>query len=574
MRMRAGIVATVSGVLLTSGCVATADVGKERPERPRVVQGDRIARAEPEQRAPGRPERPSFVVVLMDDFSLDLLPAMRQAQVMARAGASYEHAYVVDSLCCVSRSSLFTGQYPHQTGVRTNTANTPNLVGPLGGFEAFEAYGNPQRSVNVQLQQAGWTTGLIGKFLNEYYLGDGVELPPVPPGWSSWQPVFPDAYDGWDFHTMRTDADGDAVVEHVAAPPAEATRVEKDAAYAGTVIADRAVEFVRQNERRDSPYFLMVTPFGPHSRVRPEGHYPGDPGFPPAFADRPGPRTAGNCGPVACGDLDASTLPGFADDQTDNAPVRADGSLAAQWRPATVASPDPDVATSTLRQRAQMVQSIDRMVARIRAAVGPDTFVVLTSDNGFHLGRYGLGQGKGSPFEADVRVPLIITGPGVVPGARAEVVSNLDLAPTLERLAGLAPPAYRAGTSLVPTFDDPGRSRRDHTFFEHTWSKSLGPDPDASFAGGSIDSIPSYVAVRSRRALLVRFDLDPTWEGVDHAYELYDYGSVGWERRNAYGDPRQQSRVARLTELLDRFTACQEITLDQPVPRRCRELTR
>jgi arylsulfatase A-like enzyme len=571
MRVRVGIVATVSVVLLTSGCVATADVGSERPEHPRVVKGERIDQAEPDEQAPERPARPSFVVVLMDDFSLDLLPTMRQAQVMAREGASYEHAYVVDSLCCVSRTSLLTGQYPHQTGVRTNTANTPNPVGPLGGFEAYEAYGNPQRSVNVRLQKAGWTTGLIGKFLNEYYLGDGVELPPVPPGWSSWQPVFPDAYDGWDFHTMHTDADGDAVVEHVAAPPAEASRAEKDAAYAGTVIADRAVQFVRENERRGSPYFLMVTPFGPHSRTRPEGHYPDDPGFPPAFADRPGPRSDGNCGPVGCADLDATRLPGFADDQTDNAPIRPDGSQALQWRPPTV--PDPDAATSTLRQRAQMVQSIDRMVARIRAEVGPDTYVVLTSDNGFHLGRYGLGQGKGSPFDADVRVPMIVTGPGVVPGERSEVVSNLDLAPTLERLAGLTSPDYRAGTSLLPTLGDPDLSRRRFTFFEHTWAKSLGPDPDARFAGETINSIPSYVAVRSRRAVLVRFDLDPSWEGVDHAYELYDYGRSAWERRNLYADPRQQDRVARLTALLDRFTACQEFTLDQPVPRRCRRLT-
>jgi hypothetical protein len=138
MRVRVGIVATVSVVLLTSGCVATADVGSERPEHPRVVKGERIDQAEPDEQAPERPARPSFVVVLMDDFSLDLLPTMRQAQVMAREGASYEHAYVVDSLCCVSRTSLLTGQYPHQTGVRTNTANTPNPVGPLGGFEERE----------------------------------------------------------------------------------------------------------------------------------------------------------------------------------------------------------------------------------------------------------------------------------------------------------------------------------------------------------------------------------------------------------------------------------------------------
>ena len=42
-----------------------------------------------------------------------------------------------------SRAALITGQYPHQTGVRTNTAGTTTGA-PLGGWAAFEAYGNPE----------------------------------------------------------------------------------------------------------------------------------------------------------------------------------------------------------------------------------------------------------------------------------------------------------------------------------------------------------------------------------------------------------------------------------------------
>ena len=118
--------------------------------------------------------RPSIVLVLMDDFSLDLVDTMRSAETMRRAGADYAHAFVVDSLCCVSRASLLTGQYPHQTGVLTNTANTPNPVGPVGGWEAFEAYGNEERSFPVRLQQHGYTTGFVGKFLNQYEIHDGV----------------------------------------------------------------------------------------------------------------------------------------------------------------------------------------------------------------------------------------------------------------------------------------------------------------------------------------------------------------------------------------------------------------
>ena len=65
--------------------------------------------------------------------------------------------------------------------------------------------------------------------------------------------------------------------------------------------------------------------------------------------------------------------------------------------------------------RARMVQAIDRMIGRLRAAVGPNTYVVLTSDNGYHLGQLQLNGGKGTPYDFDTRVPLVVDGPGVSP---------------------------------------------------------------------------------------------------------------------------------------------------------------
>ena len=115
-----------------------------------------------------------------------------------------------------------------------------------------------------------------------------------------------------------------------------------------------------------------------------------------------------------------------------------------------------------------MAQSADRLVSRILRSVGPDTYVVLTSDNGFHLGQNGMGRGKGTPYDTDVRVPLLVTGPGVVPGKRREVTSNIDLAPTFEELAGLPPVPYRSGVSLVPTLGQPQLVRRSYAFLEHT----------------------------------------------------------------------------------------------------------
>ena len=237
-----------------------------------------------------------------------------------------------------------------------------------------------------------------------------------------------------------------------------------------------ALDFIDGHRDDRRPWFLEVAPYAPHSRALPEGAFPGDPAFPPAFRDRPRPRhPGGNCGLLDCQELGVEDLPGFGDDLADNAPAHADGRPAPPaWEPLETT---PERAERILRDRARMVQSIDRMVQRILHRVPPNTYVVLTSDNGFHVGQFGLGVGKGAAYESDIRVPLLVVGPGVRPGERSEVVSNIDLAPTFEDLAGIRTPRYRSGLSLVPTLDDPTLERQHYAFVEHTWS-GAGDDPD------------------------------------------------------------------------------------------------
>ena len=110
--------------------------------------------------------RPNIVMVLMDDASYELLATMPQALRMQADGATYENTHVVDSLCCPSRASIFTGRAPHQTGVLTNTPNDPR--DPIGGYAAYTAHDNAPRAFNVALQRGGYTTGFIGKYLNGY----------------------------------------------------------------------------------------------------------------------------------------------------------------------------------------------------------------------------------------------------------------------------------------------------------------------------------------------------------------------------------------------------------------------
>ena len=515
--------------------------------------------------ASSQAQRPNIVVIMLDDFSMDLVQTMRSMRKMRRAGASYPHSFVTDSLCCVSRSSFFTGQYPRQTGVRTNTSDQGTST--LGGWPAFDVHGNPERAFNVRLQQAGYTTGFVGKFLNEYEWVPGRALPPAVPGWSTFNTVFGSAYDGWDFASTSVTNQRLAVQQHPA-PSAYASAAEKDRAYAGTFIGDRALDFIRTGNAGDAPWFLEVSVYAPHNRTQPQGHYPGDPLFPPMFRDRTGPRS---CGRVACRKLTVDDLPGFGDDRTDNRPRRRNGKPARAWN--TAGRLSAAVAVRDLRDRARMSQSVDRLVQEILAEVGPDTYVVLTSDNGFHLGQLGMGRGKGTPYDTDVRVPLLVTGPGVVPGVRQEVTSNIDLASTFEELAGLRSPAYRAGASLVPTFGRPDLVQRSYAFLEHTQQTLATKDPDGAFTGSELDRIPSFTAVRSRTALLVRFDLDPSRKGTSWGYEFYTYKRHAFEKKNNVANPKRRAEVAELMERLEGFDGCRAKG-DRKFPRACRALRR
>ncbi|HEX5860746.1 MAG TPA: sulfatase-like hydrolase/transferase [Nocardioides sp.] len=505
--------------------------------------------------------RPNIVLVVMDDFSMDLLPTMRHALEMRRKGAYYRNSYVVDAQCCPSRASLLTGQYPHQTRVRTNVTYSSPEAEQLGGFAAFEANGNLARSVNVRLQESGYVTGFVGKYLNGYAGRT------VPPGWSSWRAILAGGYRGWDFNSTKV-VDGASQLVNHPAPPASASKDRKDRAYVGQVAGRMATQFISKQRAGAAPYFLVAAPYGVHSRIGSKA-YPRDPLFPPAFRDR-----RNNCGARDCADLSARDLPGFGDSQADNAPRYPNGDRARQWRPRGE-KPSAAALTRDLRNRAKMAQSIDRFLGRILEIVDRNTYVVLTSDNGFHLGQHGLGRGKGAPFTSDVRVPLLVVGPGVKPGSRKEVVSNIDLAPTFEDLAGLPRASYRSGHSIAPTFSRPRLDRHKVAFIEHmnvppAADNTTDPDTPYDSAKGRI---PSYVAVRARGSLLIRFDLDLSADGVDHAWEYYDYSRSLWERTNRYGSAAHEGRVAQLTERLERFEACSEFVRDADVPAECRDIT-
>src|SRR5690242_9366159 len=105
--------------------------------------------------------RPNIVFVLTDDLSSNLVRYMPHVLAMERHGLTFTNYFVSDSLCCPSRASIFTGDFPHTTQVYGN-------FGTRGGFHAFHRRGEERHTFAVALSRAGYRTAMMGKYLNGY----------------------------------------------------------------------------------------------------------------------------------------------------------------------------------------------------------------------------------------------------------------------------------------------------------------------------------------------------------------------------------------------------------------------
>jgi arylsulfatase A-like enzyme len=110
--------------------------------------------------------------------SLSAAPVMpRTIAELADQGVTFSQAFMTTPLCAPSRASILRGQYAHRTGVYKNGGNN-------GGADDFI----DSATIGTWMQSAGYTTSLMGKYLNGYaQLWNNTQPPYVPPGWSEWR---------------------------------------------------------------------------------------------------------------------------------------------------------------------------------------------------------------------------------------------------------------------------------------------------------------------------------------------------------------------------------------------------
>jgi N-acetylglucosamine-6-sulfatase len=461
----------------------TPTVGQPLPASPPATPAQSTSSPPPSSGT----KRPNIVFILTDDLAWNLVQYMPHVDKMQKEGVTFANYFVTDSLCCPSRSSIFTGRFPHDTGIFRNT-------GDDGGFPAFHNRHHEQSTFATALQAVGYRTAMLGKYLNGY-------LPARHPpelGWNVWA-VAGNGYPGFNYNLNE-----DGKVVHYGNQPME---------YMTDVLSGIGVDFIKQSAA--APFVIEIATFAPHAPYT------------------PAPRDAN-----AFPGLRAPRTPAFNATPDANAPpwLRTHPALSA----ADMASIDRD-----FRMRAQSVLAVDKMIGELQAAVAEigeadNTYFVFSSDNGYHMGEFRLMPGKMTAYDTDIRVPLIVTGPGIAAGRLVEeIVENVDLSPTFTEL-GTAATGNVDGRSLVPLLHGQEVSDwRKAALVEHHGPVRNLVDPD--FPGIRSGNPTTYEAIRG-----------PTWLYVEYAdgqREYHDLATDPDELRNSFsslGDERKASLHAML----------------------------
>src|SRR5262245_53780438 len=157
---------------------------------------------------PGK--KPNIVFILTDDLDRSLyFDAARFPKfnsLLVDKGTTFSNHFVTDSLCCPSRSSILRRQFVHNHDVRSNRP-------PLGGFDNCQSNGDEQSTIATWLHDAGYRTGLLGKYLNGYPKGADAMF--VPPGWDVW--ASPTGNGGYSEYNYQLNENGN-LVRHGASP--------------------------------------------------------------------------------------------------------------------------------------------------------------------------------------------------------------------------------------------------------------------------------------------------------------------------------------------------------------------
>jgi N-acetylglucosamine-6-sulfatase len=417
-----------------------------------LLIGVGVPPAQPEAGLAQTQAQPNIIFILTDDLdkgSIQYMPTVQKELI--EKGTTFENGILTVSECCPSRATMLRGQYAHNHRIG---------MGAPRNARTFRRHGLENSTVATWLDGEGYKTALVGKYLNGY------RYRYVPSGW-----------DGW-YANVSSDVWSECLNEN-----------GKERCYGGkhpdVVLAEKAERFVRGNRDTPAPLFLWLSFNAPHEPA------------PYTLQDRNKFSGVSLPQPPSFNESDVSDKPAW---------VR---------RRSLLTRKQLRNHTAFYRDRLRSLQTVDRAVGSILEALADtgrldNTYVVFWTDNGHHIGEHRLGAlggtpGKGTPYVEDIRVPLIVRGPGVPPVQRQQLVLNTDVAPTFAELAGAQAHDFVDGRSFAPLLRGETPSWRTAGLIENRSSPKLHRPTYA----GLIMKETSYVEYNSSEKELYDLKADP-----------------------------------------------------------------
>lgn len=472
-------------------------------------------------------KKPNIVIIISDDHAYQAISAYgsKLAQTpnidrIAKAGVTFNKAYVTNSICGPSRAVILTGKYSHKNGFKDNETSE---------------FDHGQDNFAKHLQSGGYQTAWIGK----------LHLGKKPEGFSYYS-LLPDQgqYYNPDFIGM----DG------------KSTRKE---GYVTNLIEDASEEWLDSRDP-SKPFCLVIGHKATHRTWLPDtadmGKYDKvDFPMPKNFYDNYTNREAARVQDMT---IDKTMMMGY-DLKMLSYSKNGEGTVN-RMNPAQRAKFDAyynpieaDLKSKNLSGKALIewkyqrymkdylstAASLDRNIGRTldyleKHNLKENTIVIYMSDQGFYMGEHGWFD-KRFMYEESFRTPMVMSYPGVIkPGTQSnDFVMNLDIAPTLLDAAKMKIPAEMQGKSMLPLFKSKNAKGRDNMFYHY-------------YENGE-HSVSPHFGIRTKRYKLIRF-----YKRVE-SWELYDLQKDPSEMTNIYGkkgyDKVTEELKAKLNDLIAQY---------------------
>lgn len=454
--------------------------------------------------APAASPLPNIVVVITDDQPaldgrlMNYLPVAKE--IWVDHGLTFTDMHSSTPRCCPARATDLTGLYAHHHGVIENKA----------------ALFKPQMTLATQLHAVGYSTMLVGKYLNAYgRCSKPFCAPHIPPGWDRWA-AFSDP-DYYNYTLWEGQAGADATPVGFGSSPGD---------YSTDVIRSLTVDALRAAPA-NKPVFAWVTPFGPHAPTTPAPRY---------------------VGTDVCDGLARWEPPSWNEADVSDKPLYVQ-----QAR--LLGKPGKHIGDC------RALLAVDDLVRDLRDELKAEgrldnTLFVFMGDNAMNGGEHRL-QSKDAPYVTGI--PFYMSWPGrygTTPRTISERVQNYDFAPTLCEIAGCNLGPYPTGQA-VPD----GVSLL--TLMDGTVS-TLGRDAVLDELPQKVNGIPVWdaVATTSSSTLGLWHYIEYPTTGEKELYDVshgpcwtWSVGSPGdpCELENRAGDPAfaatQSALAERLAEL-------------------------